>query len=69
MVIETERLILRKWTQNDAESLFSYAKTQMWVRLPAGLLTRTLNQVGMLLTMFLTELNAMQFVKKIMALR
>jgi len=26
MVIETERLILRKWTQNDAESLFTYAK-------------------------------------------
>lgn len=24
--IETERLILRKWTQNDAESLFAYAK-------------------------------------------
>ncbi len=25
-IIETERLILRKWTQNDAESLFAYAK-------------------------------------------
>lgn len=24
--IETERLILRKWTQNDAESIFAYAK-------------------------------------------
>ena len=26
MIIETERLILRKWTQDDAESLFTYAK-------------------------------------------
>ena len=26
MIIETERLILRKWTQDDAESLFIYAK-------------------------------------------
>ena len=26
MVIETQRLILRKWSQNDAESLFTYAK-------------------------------------------
>ena len=26
MTIETERLILRKWTQDDAESLFLYAK-------------------------------------------
>lgn len=26
MIIETERLILRKWTQNDAESIFEYAK-------------------------------------------
>ena len=25
-LIETERLILRKWTQDDAESLFIYAK-------------------------------------------
>lgn len=25
-IIETERLILRKWTQNNAESLFAYAK-------------------------------------------
>ena len=25
MIIETERLVLRKWTQEDAESLFSYA--------------------------------------------
>ena len=25
-LIETERLILRKWTQDDAESLFTYAK-------------------------------------------
>ncbi len=25
MMIETERLILRKWTQDDAESLFTYA--------------------------------------------
>lgn len=26
MIIETERLILRKWTNEDAESLFEYAK-------------------------------------------
>ena len=26
MILETERLILRKWTQDDAESLFTYAK-------------------------------------------
>ena len=26
MIIETERLILRKWVQNDAESLYRYAK-------------------------------------------
>lgn len=26
MIIETERLILRKWTKEDAESLFTYAK-------------------------------------------
>ena len=26
MIIETERLILRRWSQDDAESLFTYAK-------------------------------------------
>ena len=25
-MLETERLILRKWTEEDAESLFEYAK-------------------------------------------
>lgn len=25
MIIETERLVLRKWTKSDAQSLFTYA--------------------------------------------
>ena len=25
-MLETERLVLRKWTETDAESLFEYAK-------------------------------------------
>ena len=64
MILETERLILRKWTQDDAESLFTYAKNPKVGQLPDGLLTRISNQVNMLLTIFSPEQNAMQSVKK-----
>ena len=64
MILETERLILRKWTQDDAESLFTYAKIKSRGQLPDGLLTRISNQVNMLLTIFSPEQNAMQSVKR-----
>ena len=32
MILETERLILRKWTQDDAESLFTYAKNKEYMK-------------------------------------
>lgn len=36
MILETERLILRKWTQDDAESLFTYAKKSKRVQEKLG---------------------------------
>lgn len=30
MTLETERLILRPWKEDDAESLYKYAKIQRW---------------------------------------
>ena len=30
MTLETERLILRPWKEDDAESLYKYAKDQRW---------------------------------------
>ena len=35
-MLETERLILRKWTEEDAESLFEYAKNRTCCRMAAA---------------------------------
>ena len=39
-MLETERLILRRWEESDAESLFQYAKDPDVGRSPDGRLTR-----------------------------
>ena len=49
-MLETERLILRRWEKNDAESLYEYAKDPdvgPIAGLRAGLLTGALKKAGM----------------------
>ena len=43
-MLKTRILILRKWTESDAESLFEYAKNPEVDRLLAGLLTKALKK-------------------------
>ena len=64
MILETERLILRKWTQDDAESLFTYAKNPKVGPIAGWPPHKDIESSNMLLTIFSPEQNAMQSVKK-----
>ena len=57
--METERLLLRPWRENDAEALYKYASdpevgpravntpaTPRWALVPAGLRTKALKKAG-----------------------
>ena len=68
-MLETERLILRKWTEEDAESLFEYAKDPEigpaagWPRI------RVWRKAELSSKMYLMEQSATQSVKRKIILR
>lgn len=62
-MLETERLILRKWTEEDAESLFEYAKDRRSDLLQDGRRIRAWRKAELSSKMYLMEQSATQSVK------
>ena len=68
-MLETERLILRKWTEEDAESLFEYAKDpEIETSLQDGRI-RVWRKAELSSKMYLMEQSATQSVKRKIILR
>ena len=68
-MLETERLILRKWTEEDAESLFEYAKDPGSDLLQDGRRIRVWRKAELSSKMYLMEQSATQSVKRKIILR
>ena len=64
MVLNTERLMLRKWTEADAESLFEYAKVPDVGPIAGWPPHKNKDESLNVIKMFLMGLNVMQLVKK-----
>ena len=68
-MLETERLILRKWTEEEAESLFEYAKIRRSDLLQDGRRIRVWRKAELSSKMYLMEQSATQSVKRKRILR
>lgn len=63
-MLETERLILRKWTEADAESLFEYAKDPEVGPIAGWPVHKMSRKAKMSSNMYSMSRNAMQSVKR-----
>ena len=68
-MLETERLILRKWTEEDAESLFEYAKDPEIGPAAGWPPHKSVEESRAVIKMYLMEQSATQSVKRKRILR
>jgi len=69
MILETERLILRRWKETDAESLYEYAQDPEVGPIAGWPSHKNIEESLEVIKTVLMVLNVMQFVKRIVIKR